>query len=144
MGALCQKGGAVVVTDASQVSDATSESRGRRTRFLVPEMWAALAVGVIWLVVLVDALFGPDIVSSNVGTFTRIPSAIVLAFFAWLACSGEGMQVRLPRAAPVLKIVFLALLVGTGIVATLTVVAANRFASPGAVRLCGVRAGKCP
>jgi hypothetical protein len=48
-------------------------------------MWAALAVGVIWLVVLVDALFGPDIVSSNAGTLTRIPSAIVLAFFAWLA-----------------------------------------------------------
>ena len=39
----------------------------------------------IWLVVLVDALFGPDIVSSNAGGFTRFPSAIVLAFFAWLA-----------------------------------------------------------
>ena len=69
----------------SQMSDASSESRGRRPRWLVPEMWAALAVGVIWLVVLVDALFGPDIVSSNAGTFTRIPSAIVLALFAWLA-----------------------------------------------------------
>jgi len=35
--------------------------------------------------VLVAALFGPDIVSSNPGSFTRIPSAVVLAFFAWLA-----------------------------------------------------------
>jgi hypothetical protein len=48
-------------------------------------MWTALAIGVIWLVVLVDALFGPDIVSSSPGTFARIPSAIVLAIFAWLA-----------------------------------------------------------
>jgi hypothetical protein len=74
-----------LATVSSQAPDATSESRGRRTRFLVPEMWAALAVGVIWLVVLVGALFGPDIVASSPGNFTRIPSAVVLAFFAWLA-----------------------------------------------------------
>jgi hypothetical protein len=74
-----------LATVSSQAPDATSESRGRRARFLVPEMWAALAVGVIWLVVLVDALFGPDIVSSNPATFTQIPSAVVVAFFAWLA-----------------------------------------------------------
>lgn len=74
-----------MATVPSHASDAASQSRVRRPRWLVPEMWAALAVGVIWLVVLVDALFGPDIVSSNAGTFTRIPSAIVLAFFAWLA-----------------------------------------------------------
>jgi hypothetical protein len=48
-------------------------------------MWAALTITVMWLVVLVVALFGPDIVSSNPGTFTRIPSAIIVAFFAWLA-----------------------------------------------------------
>ena len=74
-----------MATMSSQAADATSESRGRRTRYVVPEMWAALAVAVIWLVVLAAALFGPDIVSSNPGTFTRIPSAVVLAFFAWLA-----------------------------------------------------------
>lgn len=62
-----------------------SEGSGWRTRLLVPEMWAALAIIVIWLVVLVDALFGPDIVSSNASGFARIPSAIILAFFAWLA-----------------------------------------------------------
>jgi hypothetical protein len=48
-------------------------------------MWTSLAIGVIWIVVLAVALFGPDIVSSNAGGFTRIPSAIVVAFFAWLA-----------------------------------------------------------
>jgi hypothetical protein len=57
-----------------------------RSRLLVPEMWTALAITVMWLVVLFDALFGPDIVASNAGTsFTRIPSAIVVAFFVYLA-----------------------------------------------------------
>ena len=74
-----------MTTVSSQASDATAESRGRRMRFVVPEMWTSMAIGVIWLVVLVDALFGPDIVSSNAGGFARVPSAIVLAFFAWLA-----------------------------------------------------------
>jgi hypothetical protein len=48
-------------------------------------MWASLAIGMVWLVVLVDALFGPDIVVSNAGGFTRLPSAVILALFAWLA-----------------------------------------------------------
>ena len=61
------------------------ESRGLRGRVGVPEMWTSLAVGVIWLVVLVDALFGPDIVSSSAGSFARVPSAVVLGFFAWLS-----------------------------------------------------------
>ena len=72
-----------MTTVSSHVSEASAESRGRR--FVVPEMWAALAIGVIWLVVLTDALFGPDIVSSSAGGFARVPSAVVLVFFAWLA-----------------------------------------------------------
>jgi hypothetical protein len=64
---------------------ATPESRGRRARLVVSEMWASLAIGVIWLVVLVDALFGPDLVVNNASGFTKLPSAIILAFFAWLA-----------------------------------------------------------
>ena len=54
-------------------------------RFVVSEMWTSLAIGVIWVVVLVDALFGPDIVINNASGFTRLPSAISFAFFAWLA-----------------------------------------------------------
>jgi hypothetical protein len=64
---------------------ATPESRGRRARLVVSEMWASLAIGVIWLAVLVDALFGPDLVVNNSSGFTKLPSAIFLAFFAWLA-----------------------------------------------------------
>ena len=72
-------------TIPSGVSDAAPERRGMRIRLLVPEMWAALAISVIWIVVLVDALFGPDIVSSNPSGFARVPSAIVIALFAWFA-----------------------------------------------------------
>ena len=64
---------------------ATTERRARKDRFVVSEMWASMAIGVIWLVVLADALFGPDIVISNASGFTRLPSAVILAFFAWLA-----------------------------------------------------------
>jgi hypothetical protein len=48
-------------------------------------MWAALAIAVMWLAVLFDALFGPDIVSNSVTSATRVPSAIVVALFAYLA-----------------------------------------------------------
>ena len=71
-----------MTTIPSQASDA---GRERRMRVSVPEMWTSLAIGLIWLVVLVDALFGPDVVSSNASGYARVPSAIVLGFFAWLA-----------------------------------------------------------
>ena len=64
---------------------ATTERRARKDRFVVSEMWASMAIGVIWLVVLADALFGPDLVFKNSSGFTKLPSAIFLAFFAWLA-----------------------------------------------------------
>ena len=49
-------------------------------------MWASLAISVMWLAVLFDALFGPDFVSSNgAGTqTTSIPSAVFVALFAYL------------------------------------------------------------
>lgn len=70
---------------SATVANQVPESPRRRTKPGVPDMWTSLAISVIWLVVLVDALFGPDIVSSNAGGFARIPSAIFVAFFAWLA-----------------------------------------------------------
>jgi ABC-type nickel/cobalt efflux system permease component RcnA len=74
-----------LATVSTPASDATAKTRGQRTRFLVHEMGATLAVGVIWLVVLVVALFGPDIVTSNASGYARIPSAVVIAFFAFFA-----------------------------------------------------------
>jgi hypothetical protein len=58
----------------------------RWTDLLASEMWASLAIAVIWLSVLFDAIYGPDIVSrSAVGDFLTVPSAVVVAFFAFLA-----------------------------------------------------------
>ena len=54
-------------------------------QLLVPEMWAWLAITVMWLAVLFDAVYGPDIVSSDVaGNHTVIPSAVAVALFAFL------------------------------------------------------------
>jgi hypothetical protein len=58
----------------------------RSIRFPVRDVAVALAIAVIWIVVLLVALFGPDIISSNAGAnYTRLPSAVVVAFFAYLA-----------------------------------------------------------
>jgi len=54
-------------------------------RFIVPEMWASLTIIVMWLSVLFDAVYGPDIVSHGVaGDSTTVPSAVVVALFAFL------------------------------------------------------------
>lgn len=51
----------------------------------IPEMWASLAIGAMWLAVLFDAVYGPNFVSTTPGgSSTTIPSAIFVAFFAWL------------------------------------------------------------
>ncbi len=74
-------------TIPSKMPAASSERRDWTQRVLVEEMWASLAIVAIWLTVLFDALYGPDFVSSNgAGTSTTtIPSAVIVAFFAYLA-----------------------------------------------------------
>jgi hypothetical protein len=53
-------------------------------RLLVPEMWASLAITVMWLAVLFDAVFGPDIVITNGANSSTVPSAVAVAAFAFL------------------------------------------------------------
>lgn len=57
----------------------------RRWRhLLVPEMWASLAIAVMWLSVLFTSIYGADIVNTTVGgTSSSVPSAVVVAFFAF-------------------------------------------------------------
>jgi peptidoglycan/LPS O-acetylase OafA/YrhL len=58
----------------------------RRTYLDATEMWASLAIAVIWLAVLFAAVYGPDIVTrSSSGDGATIPSAVGVAFFAFLA-----------------------------------------------------------
>ena len=67
--------------EPSRIADNASWS----TRLLVPEMWASLTIIVMWLSVLVDAAFGPDIVTRGVaGDTATVPSAVVVALFAFL------------------------------------------------------------
>jgi hypothetical protein len=55
-------------------------------QIFVPEMWASLAIVVMWVSVLFDAIFGPDIVTSGVaGDHSSVPSAVAVALFAFLA-----------------------------------------------------------
>jgi F0F1-type ATP synthase assembly protein I len=54
----------------------------------IRELWASLAIGMMWLAVLFDAVFGPNFVStSSGGNSTTIPSAVFVALFAFLASS---------------------------------------------------------
>jgi hypothetical protein len=71
-------------------------TRGRSSWLEPPEMWAALSIAVMWLAVLFDGIFGPDmkfVSGTPNGSMTIIPSAVVLAIFAFLA------TVRIAQAA---------------------------------------------
>jgi hypothetical protein len=75
-----------MTTISHEPSRVADEKRGWASRLFVPEMWAFLAVGVIWVAVLLDAVFGPDIVSTTyLGDHTTVPSVVVVALFAFLA-----------------------------------------------------------
>ena len=62
---------------------AAPERRHWSAQILVCEMWASLAISVMWLAVIFAAAFAPDFVSSSSGgNATRIPSAVAVALFA--------------------------------------------------------------
>jgi hypothetical protein len=56
------------------------------SRVIVRETWASVAITVIWLTVLVDAIYGPNIVTSSAGgDQSSIPSAVIVSIFAFFA-----------------------------------------------------------
>ena len=70
-------------TIAQDPTTAVPERRSWSAQILVREMWASLAISVMWLAVLFTSVFGPDIVSiSSGGNSTTIPSGVVVALFA--------------------------------------------------------------
>ena len=75
------------MSTVSQPSPTMLKPRRLPADLLVRNMWAGLAIVVMWLAVLFDALFGPDIVTTSGGgtNTTTIPSAVAVALFAWLA-----------------------------------------------------------
>lgn len=55
-------------------------------QLLVPEMWTSLAIVVIWLAVLFDAVYGPNIENTSAGgDHSSVPSAVPIALFAFFA-----------------------------------------------------------
>jgi hypothetical protein len=75
------------MSTSSQPSPTILKPRRLPADLLLRNRWAGLAIVVMWLAVLFDALFGPDIVSTSGGgtNTTTIPSAVAVALFAWLA-----------------------------------------------------------
>jgi hypothetical protein len=69
------------------------------TEFLrIREMWASLAIGAMWLAVALAAVWGPDFVSTSAGgNSTTIPSAIFVAFFAFLASAAMAKHAFRPE-----------------------------------------------
>jgi hypothetical protein len=60
--------------------------KDRWSKIVVRETWTSLAIAVIWISVMLDALFGPNIVTTNsAGGGAVIPSAVVMTFFAFFA-----------------------------------------------------------
>jgi hypothetical protein len=53
----------------------------------IREMWASLAICAMWLAVVIDAVWGPDFVSTSGTSMTKIPTAIIVALFAFLGTS---------------------------------------------------------
>ena len=69
-----------MATALHEPSEAAPETRRRSG---MRDMWAALAIAVIWLAVLFSVLLGPDVVSTSVGvSSTTLPSGLVVALFA--------------------------------------------------------------
>jgi len=65
---------------------AVAERRSALEQVLVREMWAALAIVMIWLAVLFAAVFGSNIVNTSAGgDASTVPSAVAVALFASLA-----------------------------------------------------------
>ena len=70
----------------SHGSPAAARGRpGRREQWVVPEMWASLAIAAMWVAVFVTAIWGPDArFSSNDGSSSTIPVAVFVTVFAFL------------------------------------------------------------
>jgi hypothetical protein len=75
-----------MTTIPHEPSAVVREKQPWSVQLLVREMWASVAIIVMWLAVLFDALFGPDIVNSTAaGDHSTVPSAVAVALFAFLA-----------------------------------------------------------
>jgi uncharacterized membrane protein len=74
-----------MATVSAQTSPTAPEGQRWYSRVLVRDMWASLAIVSMWLAVLFDALFGPNLVTTGADmSSASIPSAVIVALFAYL------------------------------------------------------------
>ena len=75
-----------MTTVSHEPSRAAQQKPRSSPQLLVPELWASVAIVVMWLAVVVDAIVGPDIVSTDASgrSSTTVPSAVAVALFAFL------------------------------------------------------------
>jgi hypothetical protein len=74
----------------------STDELGRRdvaSRLLVPGFWRSLAIVAMWLAVLFDGVFGGDMVFSRPPNVTTIPSAVLVAVFAFIGTSVVAKRV---------------------------------------------------
>ena len=71
-------------TTTHEPTSATAAVPRREGRILGREMWAGLAIAVIWLAVLFTAIYGPNIITTSAGaSASTVPAVVVVALFAW-------------------------------------------------------------
>jgi hypothetical protein len=64
----------------------STQLQGRPSWWTLRELWASVAVSVIWIAVALAAIYGADITSATVGgTTSTVPSGVVVGFFAVFA-----------------------------------------------------------
>jgi hypothetical protein len=74
------------MTTVSEEPSRVVSEKQRWPELLGSEMWASLAIAVIWLSVLFDAVYGPNIVNTTAGgDQSVVPSAVIVAGFAFFA-----------------------------------------------------------
>ena len=87
------------MTSVTHGSTSHRRERPQWAEFLrIRELWASLAISMMWLAVLFAAVFGPDFVSSNGSgaQTTTIPSGIMIAFFAFLGTASIAKHALRP------------------------------------------------
>jgi hypothetical protein len=74
-----------MATIPHEPSQVVQEKRSWSAQLAVRELWASLAIMVMWLAVLFDAVYGPNVVTTTAGgDRSSVPSAVVVTVFAFL------------------------------------------------------------
>jgi hypothetical protein len=84
---------AITMTSTTALSTREPVRADRPSWVYVRELWAAVAISLMWLAVLFVGVYGGDAVFTGTdGSSTRLPSSVFVAFFAFLATVAVGKR----------------------------------------------------